>query len=191
MNQAIKTIKTRSAAYIKSRLFFMDLAKVSIATLCLSLLALAKVPIQPVPITLQTLGIFLIGLTLRPSLAVASVMLYLGGATAGLPILSGMSINPFWMIGPSAGFLLGFVPAAFIISYITNKMKSRSFIKTVFALVAGQAVLYLCGVSWLSTLVGFKKAIAFGVMPFLPGMVYKVLLSASLFKPISYVRRKI
>ncbi|PCI91694.1 biotin transporter BioY [Candidatus Aerophobetes bacterium] len=191
MNQAITTIKARSTAYVKSRLFLMDLAKVSIATLCLSLLALAKVPIEPVPITLQTLGVFLIGLTLRPSLAVASVMLYLGGATAGLPILSGMLINPFWIIGPSGGFLLGFIPAAFVISYISGKTKNKSFVKTIFALIAGQAIIYLFGVSWLSTLIGLKKAIAFGIMPFLPGMAYKVLLSASLFKPISYVRKKI
>ena len=190
MAQSTKEISCRAKSYIQSKLFFMDLAKVAIGSLCLSLLALAKVPLEPVPITLQTLGVFLIGLTMRPALAASAVALYLIEATFAMPILSGMEVNPLWAFGPKGGFLLSFVPASFLISYLNSKVKKQSVIKTALCILPAQGLIYVIGVSWLSMFFGLKKAVLFGVLPFLPGMCYKVALAALCYKPLAWLRNR-
>jgi biotin transport system substrate-specific component len=94
------------------------------------------------------------------------------------------------MIGPNGGFLLGFVPAAFIIGKLMQSFKKKNWLNAFVSVVAGQGVIYLCGVSWLSCFFGIKQAILVGVVPFLITMPIKALLAATLSKPIEWVKKR-
>jgi biotin transport system substrate-specific component len=181
---------THAASYIKSKVFVRDLLQVLCGSLFLALISLAKVPLYPTPMTLQTLGVFLLGLSLGGAKGAMAVVLYLIEATCGLPVLSGGKINPLWMIGPNGGFLLGFVPAAFIIGKLMQSFKKKNWLNAFVSVVAGQGVIYLCGVSWLSCFFGIKQAILVGVVPFLITMPIKALLAATLSKPIEWVKKR-
>lgn len=180
----------RLKSKIHAKLFLADLSKVLIASFCLSLLAAFKIPLYPTPLTLQTLGVFLIALSLRQSLAVMAILTYLVEASCGLPVLSGMKANPLWMIGPNAGFLLGFVPAAFVISSLASKVKNQSFVKTIGFIALGQIVIYTFGVLGLSLFFGLKQALLVGVVPFIYTIAIKNLLAATLSRGIFSLKKK-
>ena len=139
-----------------------------------------EVLIGPIPVTLQTLGIFLLALFQGGQKAALSTCLYLGAATVGLPVLSGWSVNPLWMIGPCAGYLVAFPIAAFLIGKVAAFQKKPSYVWLIFSIVVGQVVIYLLGVSWLAIQIGIHTAVWSGLVPFLWPALLKVVCAASL-----------
>ncbi|CCB88189.1 putative biotin transporter BioY [Simkania negevensis Z] len=139
-----------------------------------------EVLIGPVPVTLQTLAIFLLAFFQGGQKAALSTCLYLGAATVGLPVLSGWSVNPLWMIGPCGGYLVAFPIAAFLIGKLANYRKSSSYLWLLFSVLVGQVVIYLLGVSWLAIQIGFRLAIDVGLLPFLWPALLKTVCAASL-----------
>ena len=139
-----------------------------------------EVLIGPVPVTLQTLGIFLLALFQGGQKAALSTCLYLGAATVGLPVLSGWSVNPLWMIGPCAGYLVAFPIAAFLIGKMMSFRKRPTYWWIVLSVIIGQTVIYLLGVSWLAIQIGIHGAIELGLIPFLWPALLKVVCAASL-----------
>lgn len=180
----------RIQTYLKSRAFLMSLLQVVVGSVFLSLISLAKVSLYPTPMTLQTLGVFLLGLSLGPKKGVMAVALYLIEATSGWPVLSGGTSNPLWMLSLNGGFLLGFIPAVFVIGYLMDLFKRKSWVTALISVLCGQACIYIVGVSWLSYFFGFQKAIAVGVVPFLFTIVIKALLAATLYKPVQWIKTK-
>ena len=133
-----------------------------------------KIPMVPVPITLQTLFVFLSALLLSPGQAAASVALYLAIGALGLPIFtSGGGIAA--MLGPTGGFLIAMLPAAFIGSIIVKKDHS-SIIKSIIALLAMEAVIYIIGITWLKVQrdLTLTAALMGGLVPFIPGDIIKI-----------------
>ena len=141
--------------------------------------AKVQVPFYPVPMTFQTAVVLLIGLAYGPRLAVGTLLLYLAEGAAGLPVFAGTperGIGLAYMVGPTGGYLLGFLAAAVIAGWTAKR--SRHWSTTVLGLLAGVVSIHLLGAAWLATLVGPAKAVSLGVAPFLLGDSVKLALVA-------------
>ncbi len=137
--------------------------------------AYIAIPIGPVPIVLQNLFILLAGLLLGPKWGSASVAVYLLAGILGLPVFAGGTGGIGRIVGPTGGYLLGFLPAVYLIGLISKK-EGQNAIMDVVAMIAGTIVIYVCGVVWLKTLTGMTlaKTLAVGMYPFLIGDAIKI-----------------
>ncbi len=148
--------------------------KIGSGTLLLAGLSQLQIPLTPIPVTLQTLGVMSLGLFYSPAHAASSAALYLAAATIGLPVLAGGISNPFWMFTLKAGYLLSFPFAAYSIASLRNMFKSAPALSVMAALLIGQAIIYAGGLSILSFFTGFSAALSVGLYPFVTGEVLKV-----------------
>ena len=152
---------------------------VALGTAFLALTARISVtlPFSPVPITGQTLGVLLIGALYGPRRGAATVLAYLAEGAAGAPVFAAGRAGPAVLLGPTGGFLVGFVPAAFLAGFAGARRRGAV---RVGVLLAASVVVYACGVPWLMAVTGMgtEAALAAGVLPFLPGDVLKAGLAA-------------
>jgi biotin transport system substrate-specific component len=147
----------------------------------LTISAKVQVPFYPVPMTMQTLVVLLIGMAFGARLGVATVVLYLAEGAAGLPVFAGTpekGIGLAYMIGPTGGYLLGFVLAAGIAGWIVERRRDAAGLAL--AVLAGSIAIYASGVLWLASFVGFGKALELGLVPFLWGDLLKAGLAFAL-----------
>jgi biotin transport system substrate-specific component len=142
-------------------------------------------PFTPIPVTLQTLALFLLAGLLSSRRATASVVSYLAQGCIGLPVFAGGISDPFWFIGVSAGFLTSFIVAVYLIGKLLEKRTNPPFLYILSALVLGQIVILAMGAAWLSLFVGFSNSIAFGVVPFISGAILKIIIAALILKALS------
>jgi biotin transport system substrate-specific component len=134
----------------------------------LTLSAKVQVPFYPVPMTMQTLVVLLIGMAFGARLGVAAVALYLAEGAVGLPVFAGTpekGIGLAYMIGPTGGYLLGFVVATAVAGWLAERRNDPAGIGL--AVVAGSIAIYVPGVLWLAGFVGPGKALELGLLPFL------------------------
>jgi biotin transport system substrate-specific component len=138
------------------------------------------IPLPPVPITLQTLFLGLAATLLGGRLAALSQTVYILLGLIGLPVFAGGKAGLGVLLGPTGGYLLGFVAGAFVIGKLAALRARPGFAWLCLSLAAGTAVLYALGVLQLSLVARLApaKALAVGVIPFLPGDVLKILLTA-------------
>ncbi len=136
--------------------------------------AYIAIPIGPVPIVLQNFFVFLSGLLLGARWGLASVAVYLTAGALGLPVFAGGAGGIGRILGPTGGYLIGYLPAVFLIGMIAEKTRNRAWFDVI-AMVVGDIMLYACGVTWLKILTGmsFGKALAVGLYPFIPGDILK------------------
>lgn len=145
--------------------------------------AKVSVPFYPVPMTLQTLALFLIAATFGSRLAVATVGLYLVEGLVGLPVFAGTpekGIGLAYMMGPTGGYLAGYLVAAALVGYAAERSWGRNLPGLLTAMLAGEAVILGLGFTWLAVLLGAEKAVAFGIGPFIVTDLVKVALAAAL-----------
>ena len=137
--------------------------------------AYLSIPIGPVPIVLQNLFVFLAGLLLGWRWGLASVGVYLLAGACGLPIFAGGLGGIGRLVGPTGGYLIGYIPAVLIIGWLSGSSPQRWW-RDAIAMVIGTAFVYFCGVVWLKYLTGmtFAKTLAVGMFPFLPGDALKI-----------------
>jgi biotin transport system substrate-specific component len=147
-------------------------------------------PFSPVPITLQTLGVAILVMGLGVKNAPWAVLLYLVQATLGLPVLAGGSANPLWIVGPTAGYLLGFLLSAYATSKIVAWSHPQSFFRAWLALAVNEGVILTMGFAWLAYFAGIQNAFMIGVAPFLFGAGCKITMAAALFRPIVWFKSK-
>jgi len=142
--------------------------------------AQVSVPMLPVPMTLQTLAVVLVGLTAGSRLGAGAVLAYLAQGAAGLPVFAGGAAGAAWLIGPTAGFLWGFVAMAFLAGLAVERGLARGLLSTLVATLAVSAVVYVPGVLWLTavTPLDLSGAMARGMIPFLLGDTVKALIAA-------------
>ena len=171
------------AAWPQATGSWLRLALLAIAgTVLLTVSAKIQVPFYPVPMTMQTFAVLVIGMAYGWKLGGATLLLYLAEGAAGLPVFAGTpakGIGLAYMAGPTGGYLVGFVLAAGIAGWLGEKGWDRSIVMTVAAMVIGTAVIFVPGYAWLAALIGAEKAWAFGVLPFLWGEVFKIALAAA------------
>ena len=147
--------------------------------------AYLAIPVGPVPIVLQNMFVFLAGLLLGSRWGLASVAVYLLTGAAGLPVFAGGMGGIGRIIGPTGGYLVGYLPAVFIIGFLSEKGPARMG-RDVTAMICGTVVLYACGVSWLKILTGmtWSKTLAAGMYPFLVGDALKIASAAVIAKAL-------
>ena len=153
-----------------------------LGSLLLAASAKVQVPFWPVPMTMQSMVVILLGMAYGSRLATATVLLYLAEGLAGLPVFAGAGAGPAYMAGPTAGYLLGFVLAAGVTGWLAERGWDRSPVKAVAALAVGHALLFVPGVAWMAVLFGGEKAVALGLTPFLAATVLKTALGAAIMQ---------
>jgi biotin transport system substrate-specific component len=151
-----------------------------IGTLALVASSKIEVPFEPVPMTLQTLAVMILGAAYGARLAGATVALYLLEGLIGLPVFAGASAGPAVFMGPTGGYLIGFLPAATFIGFLAERGWVRSTLPLLAAMTMGHAIIFVFGFSWLATFVGAEKAWEFGVAPFYAATAVKTLLAWAL-----------
>lgn len=137
-----------------------------------------SVPFYPVPVTLQTLAVMLIGVTFGFRMATATVGLYLLEGLAGLPVFSNFGFGYAKLIGPTGGYLAGFLIAAAVMGFLADRGVTRGWTGMIAVLVVGEVIIMALGFGWLANLIGAEKAWAGGVAPFILGDVIKLVLAA-------------
>ena len=144
-----------------------------------ALTAQIKIPLWPIPFTLQTLGVLLTGVVLGSRRGALSIALYLGEGAIGLPVFAGGAFGVPYMLGATGGYLIGFVAAAWLVGALAERGWDRRFSSAALAMVLGNVVIYALGVAWLAVVLGdVQKAIMGGVVPFLLGDLAKIALAA-------------
>jgi biotin transport system substrate-specific component len=154
--------------------------------------AAIAIPIGPVPIVLQNLFVLLAGLLLGGKWGAASVGIYLLAGALGLPVFSGGTGGIGRFAGPTGGYLIGFLPAVYIVGKTVEKLGTRSMI-LVLAMIMGTCMIYVPGVIWLKTLTGMSwiKALTVGCIPFLPGDALKIVAAVSIYRVVRTVIRSV
>jgi biotin transport system substrate-specific component len=147
--------------------------------------AYLAIPIGPVPIVLQNLFVYLAGLLLGRRWALAALGIYLLAGAVGLPVFAGGQGGVARFLGPTGGYLVGYLPAVYLIGLISNRTANR-VLWDVTAMVCGTIVLYSCGITWLKVLTGMSwaKALAAGAFPFLPGDALKIAVAVPIAKSL-------
>lgn len=151
---------------------------VSAGVLLLTLGAKVSVPFWPVPMSLQVMALAAIGMTLGARQAVQTVLAYLALGLAGVPVFVS-SAGPAAFMGPTGGYLVGFVAAAAVVGSLSQRGWGQSFGRAWLAMLLGLVVLYVPGLAWLGHVVGWDKPVlAMGLTPFILGDALKITLVA-------------
>ncbi|PWL16866.1 biotin transporter BioY [Falsochrobactrum shanghaiense] len=168
---------------LESRSPALRLAAVVLGTLILALTSQVEVPMIPVPITLQTLIVPLIGALYGWRLGTATVLAWLGQAMIGLPVLAGGAGGIHHFAGATGGYLAAFPIIAAMTGYLAERGWNGQRVSLAFvSFLAANLLCLTLGALWLSSLIGIEKAVAFGVTPFLVGALIKSALGAAILK---------
>jgi biotin transport system substrate-specific component len=173
---------------------FYDVALIIFGSLLIGLCAHVKVwlPFSPVPVTAQTFAVLMIGALLGSRRGCLAVLAYIIEGAAGLPVFA-VGIGSAALLGPTGGYLFGFIPAAYITGRLAEKGWDRRIGTTVLAMVFGNLAIYSFGLLWLCCLTGFNTmALTLGLYPFIFGDLVKIILAAillpSCWKMLGYCR---
>ena len=157
-----------------------DVVLVLVGSWLVALLAQIQVPMWPVPITGQTLGVLLVGALLGSRLGATSMIAYIMQGAMGLPFFAGGAAGTAVLVGPTAGYLAGFVVAAFVVGWLAERSWDRHMGKAVLAMLIGNLIIYAIGLAWLSRFTGLDTVLSVGMIPFIPGDIIKTIIAAGL-----------
>ncbi|MEQ8822173.1 MAG: biotin transporter BioY [Sumerlaeia bacterium] len=134
-----------------------------------------------VPISMQSFAVLVIGMVLGWRLAASSVASYLALGLAGAPVFANLGAGPVYFMGPTGGYLLGFLAAAALVGYLAERGFDRTMSRSLIAMAAGTAVIFVPGVLWYSNWLGGNLSHAYdmGLLIYLPGEVIKIILAAA------------
>ena len=138
-----------------------------------------QVPLQPVPITMQTFAVLVIGAAYGWRLGAATLALFLAEGAVGLPVFAGFKGGLSILYGPTGGYLFGFVAAAGLVGWLAERGWDRQLLTTAAAMFLGNVVIYVPGLLWLTKFVGAGQVLAAGLTPFLIGDGLKLLLAVA------------
>ena len=163
-----------------------------IGSVILAISSKIKIPFYPVPMTMQTLVVLMIGICFGWKLGVATVSLYLFEGIIGLPVFSGTpekGVGLIYFTGPTMGYLLGFLAAVYFSGkFIYTNNIALTFLKLFFA----TSLIYILGMLWLGSLIGWDKPIfQLGAQPFLLAELFKILIASLAINQIKKIRKLI
>ena len=147
----------------------------------------------PVPLTLQPFAVLVLGLLLAPRLAVATLAAYLLEGAVGLPVFApglAFGVGLAHLFGPTGGYLISYPAAAALVAFSRQRL-ARGFAGALISAAAGNVLILLCGMAWLSawTHGSVRSAFALAVLPFLPGDALKVIAAAAIARVLKRLRR--
>jgi biotin transport system substrate-specific component len=159
---------------------------IALGTALLTLSAKINLPLPYVPMTLQTLVVLVIGAAYGWRLGGTTVIVYLAEGATGLPVFAGPVGGLAPLLGPTAGYLVGFVAAAFTTGWLSERGWDRSMPLLFVAMGAGHIIILAAGFAWLvfGMKLGFEKAWLVGIAPFVAGSLIKNALGAALVPAI-------
>ena len=161
-------------------------------TILLAISAKIKIPFYPVPMTMQTLVVLLIGIGFGWKLGVLTITLYLFEGIIGLPVFSGTpekGIGLIYFTGPTMGYLIGFLVATFLAGKYNY---SNNLIINFLKLSLATSFIYILGMLWLGSLIGWDKPIfEFGAKPFLLAELFKILLATFAINLVKKIKKKV
>ena len=174
LNDTVK-IKTKENEFLKS--IFLVLSGV----VFLSIMSQLIIPLYftPVPISLGSFGVILIALLYGRKLGTATVLSYVVAGSLGAPVFAGFKAGS--LFSPTGGYILGYIAAALILGFLSDKGIAKSYVKTFLSLLLASAVILVLGALVLILFVPSKNVFMIGVLPFLPGDMLKVVAAALLF----------
>jgi biotin transport system substrate-specific component len=143
-------------------------------------LAQVAIPLWPVPITGQTLAVLLVGASLGATRGAISMVVYALAGLVGLPVYSDHTAGAAVLLGPTGGYIIGFVLAAAFTGWLAERRWERRFLAGMLAFVAGSVVVFLVGLPWLKVSLGltWSQTLAGGLYPFVIGGVIKAVVAA-------------
>jgi biotin transport system substrate-specific component len=167
-----------------------SLLVIFLGSVLLAISAKIKIPFYPVPMTMQTFVVLFLGISFGHKIALATVSLYLIEGILGLPVFSNSperGVGLAYFTGPTMGYLIGFLTACFLASYIKV---SDNYLIIITKLILSVSSIYILGILWLGTLIGWDKPIfELGVTPFLLAEIFKISLLTILTKKILKFRK--
>ena len=137
-------------------------------------------PFSPVPITGQTFAVLLLAALYGHNRGGLTVLTYLILGIAGRPVFASGTFGIATIIGPTGGYLVGFLPAAYIVGLLSKKGWDRKVWTTATSMIIGNVIIYLAGITWLSRFVGWDNVLQTGLIPFLIGDGAKIVLATLL-----------
>ena len=166
------------------------LLTIFLGSILITISAKIKIPFYPVPMTMQTFVVILMGVTFGWKIGVATISLYLFEGVIGLPVFAGTpekGVGLVYFTGPTMGYLIGFLFATFIAGYLNFKT-NIFFIFT--KLILAVSIIYIIGILWLGNLIGWDKPLLqLGVTPFLLAELFKISLLTILAKKLIKFRK--
>jgi biotin transport system substrate-specific component len=178
-DQAAVTQVPMAAALIGARSFARPLLVVA-GVLLLTVSAKLQIPLWPVPMTMQTYVILIIGMAYGTGLGLVTIGCYLAAGALGLPVFAGTpekGIGLAYMAGPTGGYLVGFLLATFLLGRMAERGWDRRLFTSLVAITVAHVLILTCGAAWLAVLVGWERAIAVGVAPFVVATIVKTILA--------------
>ena len=175
---------------IQNQKLIKSLITVILGSIILTISAKIKIPFYPVPMTMQTLVVIMIGAAFGWKLGLATVSLYLFEGIIGLPVFSGTpekGIGLIYFTGPTMGYLIGFLVAV----YISGKFNyDNNLLKNFLKLMLATSFIYILGMSWLGSLIGWDKPIfQLGAQPFLLAELFKILIATFAINQIKKIKK--
>ncbi len=175
----LKGVKT----YIKNILLIL------FGTLLLTLSSKIQVPFWPVPMTMQTFVVLIIAMAYGWKLSFLTLLAYLIEGALGLPVFA-KGGGFLYLTGPTAGYLYGMTIAAAVIGYFADLGYGKTIIKCVLPLLIGTIIIFVFGIGYLSSIIGFEKAIVAGLLPFIPSELFKIALAVLIIPTIwKYIQK--
>ena len=168
----------------KMDLLLKNIILVILGTIIITISAKIQVPFWPVPMTMQTFVVFIIGMAYGWKLAFSRLVVYLIEGAIGLPVFA-KGGGLLYLLGPTAGYLYGMTIAAGIIGYFAERGFNKSYFESFISLIIGTIVIFLLGVGYLGSVIGYDKALAGGLYPFIPSEFFKIGLAVILIPSIT------
>ena len=163
--------------------YIKNILLVLFGTLLLTVSSKIQVPFWPVPMTMQTFVVLIIAMAYGWKLSFLTLIAYLFEGALGLPVFA-KGGGLLYLTGPTAGYLYGMTIAAAVIGYFADLGYGKSIIKCIMPLMLGTIIIFICGIGYLSSIIGFEKAITVGLLPFIPSELFKIALAVLIIPTI-------
>ncbi|MBS0280911.1 MAG: biotin transporter BioY [Proteobacteria bacterium] len=167
-------------AFLPGTRFLKNALLVIGGSFALAVSAKIQVPFWPVPITMQSMVALLIGVAFGSRLGALTILAYLAEGVAGLPVFAGMAAGPAYLVGPTGGYLLGFLLGGAFAGWAAERGWGRDLFRTLPVMLLGHVLIFAPGTLWLAALMGWNKALAFGIAPFALATLLKSALGAAI-----------
>lgn len=177
-NAAQTTVRPFIPLKLTGQPLALKVSAIMLGTLFLAAASWIEVPMLPVPMTMQTFAVTLVGALYGWRLGAITVLAWLGQAMLGFPVLAGGAGGFVHFVGPTGGYLAGFVVAAFMAGLLAERGWTSNLLRGTLTMLLGNAIILALGFAWLAWLIGAADAVTYGLTPFLAGAALKSLLAS-------------
>jgi biotin transport system substrate-specific component len=186
VNVVVIEPRTPLTATLFGRRVVVQALLLAVGVLLLTVSAKARIPLWPVPMTMQTFIVLLLAMAYGTRLGTATLGAYLAAGALGAPVFAGtpeQGVGGPYMLGPQGGYLVGFLRASILLGRLAGRGWDRKLGSSLAAMTLGHLLILACGVLWLAATLGMERALAVGFTPFILATIIKTLLAAAVLPP--------